>query len=390
METIVIACPCGRRLRVSGESRGSRVRCPGCQRVLIVPQAATADAGSSSSSQMEVVSTLPIKGRGGSLGPGDVALGLLVVAAACALMLVGAAIGITPALQALESGGETDVDATMTIGIAAMGVASIVFGVGVLARIEMLRRMFLPAGILFAVFSGFVAAMTNLAPMWCGVAVFYAGVTFVLWTAASETYTGGGWPTWAISAPIASVAAIMTIVVGLNQKKDHAATGEAREAQRKFDKELGVLQQDAIACSNDLALAGGAVLDLAPGDLDAGRVPGSAGEQERVTVDARRRAGELLRKVDEKDAEFARLRERAREGWEAGRGLQLRILRVVSVRLSSTDASAASALRVPLKQAIDRARAAQGITDTSRASAEDLRYITQAVAWGEKVLSRIQ
>src|SRR5262245_51585741 len=129
METIVIACPCGRRLRVPGESRGARVRCPGCQRTLIVPPPADADPDAGSSSQMQAVSTLPVKGRGGSLGPGDIAIGLLVVVAACALMLVGAAIGITPALQSLESGGETDVDATMTIGIAAMGVASIVFGV---------------------------------------------------------------------------------------------------------------------------------------------------------------------------------------------------------------------------------------------------------------------
>lgn len=387
---MTIACPCGRTLRVAEDSRGGRVRCPTCQRVLIVPQAEGAADEGGVVPKDDAITTLPVKGREAKVGPSDWLLGFLVVAAASALLLVGAAVGVTPALRAMESGGESELDNLLMLGVAAMGAGSVLFGIGVLVRVEMMRRMFLPAGVLFALFSGAVAAVTNLAPMWCILVVFFAGMTFLMRTSAGESYTGGGVPPWAISGPIAGVAVILAIVVALNQKKAHEATRETREEQRKFDQALGMLRQEAIGCATDLAFVGNAILDIAPGTIDRGAAPGSATEQDRVGIEARKRASTLLPRLDATETEFLRLRPTAREGWEGGRALTLRIVRVVVARCIGSDNASAGPHRTPLKQALEHARSVHSITDTARASAEDLRYLTDAMAWAEKVLQKTQ
>jgi hypothetical protein len=38
--TIIVACDCGKRLRVPGSAGGKRVRCPGCGTVIAIPRAA--------------------------------------------------------------------------------------------------------------------------------------------------------------------------------------------------------------------------------------------------------------------------------------------------------------------------------------------------------------
>ncbi len=384
-EPAVLLCPCGRKLRAQG-GPGARVRCPRCQSVLIVPGP---KPEGEQQPQEPGVSTVPIKGRGSKLGGGDVAMGLLVLAGACALLISGVAVGVPAVLRAVDEEGEGV--GILTLGVGAMGIAAAVFGLGILARVEMMRRMYVPAGVLFAIFSGVVTAMTNMAPMYSLLTVFYAGMCVLMWTSAAEGYTGGGFPTWAVSGPIAGVAAVLAIVMGLNAKKAHEAGREARAEEAKFDKKLlNDVRPRVIEAAVDATFTGGAILDLAPGEPDPSRAPGTAQAQEQALINAKKHASESIRDIEALDAQFQRLSDGgARPGWTAGRGLLLRILRVVATRVAANDNSSVGGMRAPLRQAVDRAKDAHGATDKS-ATPEDLRILKDAITWGEKLLLKTQ